>query len=108
MFPSSAPTVLVGDMNSDPRDVDWPSYGILVSPSTGYADAEGEAGALAPSCCYDPANLQSSERTRRVDLVLHSPHFESRSAALEVEPYGATNGYWPSDHAGYAVVLGLD
>jgi endonuclease/exonuclease/phosphatase family metal-dependent hydrolase len=108
MFPSTAATILVGDMNSDPRDAAWPSYGILVTPTTGYADAGAEVGAAAASCCYEPASSQSSKLSRRVDLVLHSRQFEAESAALEVEPYDASSGYWPSDHAGFAAVVGLE
>lgn len=104
---SGTPTLLVGDMNSDPADVAWPAHGILVSSTTGFADTATEVGAGAPSCCYDAiCSDPSAQLTRRVDLVLHSPHFEPRSVALHGT--AMANGLWPSDHAGVSAVLGLE
>jgi endonuclease/exonuclease/phosphatase family metal-dependent hydrolase len=104
---SATPTIVLGDMNSDPTDVAWPAHGILVSSTTGFADAAAELGATAASCCYDAVcSDPNAKLTRRVDLVLHSPHFEPRGVALQ----GTTmsSGLWPSDHAGVLAVLGLE
>jgi endonuclease/exonuclease/phosphatase family metal-dependent hydrolase len=104
---SSAPTLVIGDMNSDPSDAAWPAHGILVSRTTGFADTAAEVGASAPSCCYDPVTSDpNAALSRRVDLVLHSPHFEARSVALHGT--AQQNGLWPSDHAGVSAVLGLE
>jgi endonuclease/exonuclease/phosphatase family metal-dependent hydrolase len=104
---SSAPTLVVGDMNSDPTDTAWPAHGILVTPTTGFADSAADVGATAPSCCYDAICVDPSARpTRRVDLVLHSPHFEARS--VELRGTAMENGLWPSDHDGVSAVLGLE
>lgn len=107
---SGTPTVVVGDMNSDPNDAAWPSWGILVSPTTGFADSAVEVGAGAPSCCRDAlCSDPNAALERRVDLVLHSPHFQARSVSL----HGAAqsdfqNGLWPSDHAGVSAVLEVE
>lgn len=107
---SSAPTLVVGDMNSAPHEAAWPAWGTLVSTSTGFADSAGELGAEAPSCCRDElCSDPAATLQRRVDLVLHSPHFEAWSATL----HGAASSdyqsnLWPSDHAGVSAVLGLD
>jgi endonuclease/exonuclease/phosphatase family metal-dependent hydrolase len=110
---SASPTLVVGDGNSDPRDAAWPSYGILVSPTTGFSDTAAEVGAGgAPTCCYDPVTDPNATLPRRVDLVLHSPHFAAESVAL----HGAQRSdfisspiaSWPSDHVGVSAVLGLE
>jgi endonuclease/exonuclease/phosphatase family metal-dependent hydrolase len=104
---SATPTIVLGDMNSDPSDTGWPAHGILVSPTTGFADTAEEVGARAPSCCFDAITTDPAAKlTRRVDLVLHSPHFEARSVELR----GTTmkNGLWPSDHDGVSATLGLE
>lgn len=104
---SGAPTLVVGDMNSDPADTAWPAHGVLVTPTTGFADSASELGASAPSCCYDAICKDPNARpTRRVDLVLHSPHFEARS--VELRGTSMENGLWPSDHRGVSAVLGLE
>jgi endonuclease/exonuclease/phosphatase family metal-dependent hydrolase len=104
---SSTPTLVVGDMNSDPADAAWPAHGILVSSTTGFADSAADVGASAPSCCYDAICKDPNARpTRRVDLVLHSPHFEARS--VELRGTAMENGLWPSDHDGVSAVLGLE
>ena len=106
----STPTVVVGDMNSDPADVAWPAHGILVSPEGGFTDTAAELGAGAPSCCRDAVCIDpNAALTRRVDLVLHSPHFQGQGVAL----HGAAasdfqSGLWPADHAGVSAVLGLE
>jgi endonuclease/exonuclease/phosphatase family metal-dependent hydrolase len=107
MVSASTPTIVLGDMNSDPTDAAWPAHGILVSSTTGFADTAADVGAGAPSCCYDAiCSDPNATLTRRVDLVLHSPHFESRSVALHGT--AMANGLWPSDHAGVSAVLGLE
>lgn len=107
---SGTPTIVVGDMNSDPRDAAWPAYGMLVSPTTGFADAAADVNAGAPTCCRDAlGRSQTARLERRVDLVLHSPHFQTQSVAL----HGAADtdyasGLWPADHAGVSAVLEIE
>lgn len=109
---SATPTLVVGDMNSDPQDVAWPAHGILVSSTTGFADAAAEVGASEPSCCRDAlCSDPAATLGRRVDLVLHSPQFEAQSVALygaAQADYSSTTHLWPSDHAGVSAVLGLE
>lgn len=104
---SSTRTLVVGDMNSDPADVAWPAHGILVSPTTGFSDSAQDVGAGAPSCCYDAlCSDPNASLSRRVDLILHSPHFEARSVSLRGT--AQVNGLWPSDHAGVSAVLDVE
>lgn len=105
---AGTPTLIVGDLNSDPTDVAWPAHGILVSSTTGFADTATEVGANeVPSCCYDAiCSDPNAKLTRRVDQVLHSPHFAPRSVALHGT--AMANGLWPSDHAGVSAVLDLE
>jgi endonuclease/exonuclease/phosphatase family metal-dependent hydrolase len=106
--PSSAPTIVLGDMNSDPFDAAWPAHGILVSSTTGFSDTATEVGANeVKSCCYDAlCSDPGATLTRRVDLVLHSAHFAPKSVALHGT--AMSNGLWPSDHAGVSAVLELE
>lgn len=111
LVPAGAATIVVGDMNSDPADVAWPSYGILTTGQAKLADTVADVGAAAPSCCYDAlCSDPQASLARRVDHVLHTPHFTSWSAALEGGPgsFDATTGLWPSDHAGQFAVVGLE
>lgn len=112
---TTEPTIVVGDLNSDPRDVAWPAYGMLVSPTNGLADAAAAVGATADTCCRDALCMDpAATLDRRVDLVLHSPHFEAQAATLygtqvsEMVSSGGVGPLWPADHAGVAVVLGLE
>jgi endonuclease/exonuclease/phosphatase family metal-dependent hydrolase len=108
--PSSRPTILLGDFNSDPRDVAFPAYGLLVSPTTGISDAAVDVSSDVLTCCHealmsDPADLHE----RRVDLVLHSPHFRATSVTVHgTAPSDFASGLWPSDHAGVSAVLELE
>jgi len=122
LLPPGMPALVLGDMNSDPQDAAWPAWGILVSPTTGLADTARDVGASGKTCCRDalcsvPEPLPPSDPsyvpqlTRRVDLVLHSPHFEAQSVALHgaaQADYSTTSQLWPSDHAGVSAVLGLE
>lgn len=110
---STSPTIVVGDGNSDPRDAAWPSYGILVSSTTGFSDTAAEVGAGGnPTCCYDPVTDPNATLPRRVDVVLHSPHFAPESVALHgaqrTDFISTPIASWPSDHVGVSAVLGLE
>lgn len=116
------PTIVVGDMNSDPTDVAWPAYGMLVSPTTGFADAAAAVGANGPTCCRDalcslpPPPPEAPAGTppdleRRVDLILHSPHFQTASVSVHGAAdadYSTATSLWPADHAGVSAVLEIE
>lgn len=115
MVDTSKPAIVVGDMNSDPHDAAWPAYGMLVSPTVGLADSAAEVGVTDATCCRDAlCEDPAATLDRRVDLVLHTPHFEARSATLhgtrvsDMVSSGGVGPLWPSDHAGVGVVLGLE
>ncbi len=107
---TSQPTIVVGDMNSAPNEAAWPAYGMLVSPTTGLADAAADLGSGAPTSGRDALCIDPNETLeRRIDLVLHSPHFQTQSVAV----HGAAQsdyqgGLWPSDHAGVSAVLEIE
>lgn len=108
--PSSAPTIVVGDINSDPTDVQWPAYGLLVSPTTGFADAAVDVSAAATTCCREALMSDPADPLeRRVDVVLHSPHFQTTAVTVHgTDAASFTSGHWPSDHAGVSAVLELE
>jgi len=107
---SDVPTILVGDFNSDPQDTAFPAYGTIVSPTTGFADAAADVSAGEKTCCREALmNDPNDGLERRVDLVLHSPHFQTKSVAVHgAAPADFSGGLWPSDHAGFSAVLELD
>lgn len=106
------PTVVVGDMNSGPSDAAWPAYGMLVSPTVGLADAGAEAGVIGATCCRDAlCGDPDAGLEKRVDLVLHSAHFQTASAATwgaAQADYSTADALWPADHAGFSAVLELE
>jgi endonuclease/exonuclease/phosphatase family metal-dependent hydrolase len=112
LLDSGSPTVVVGDMNSAPNDAAWPAYGMLVSPTTGLWDAGADAGAVDATCCRDALCAEpDDELEKRVDLVLHSPHFQtawvSAWGAADAD-YSTTTSLWPADHAGVSAVLEIE
>jgi endonuclease/exonuclease/phosphatase family metal-dependent hydrolase len=106
------PTILVGDFNSDPHDPAWPAYGMLVSPTTGFSDSAAEKGVGDATCCRDALCADpAAPLERRVDLVLHSQHFQTASVSLHgaaAADYSAASGTWPADHAGVSAVLEIE
>ncbi|HSR41378.1 MAG TPA: endonuclease/exonuclease/phosphatase family protein, partial [Longimicrobiales bacterium] len=115
-----APTVLMGDLNSDaaaePGDPSWtPTYETLVA--AGWVDAWLQA--VGPTragltCCFDPTLTDPNDPlTERIDFVLLRDRFEPvrgripGSIAAEVVGDEAgdrtATGLWPSDHAGVLV-----
>lgn len=109
---SGNPTIVVGDMNSAPNDAAWPAYGMLVSPTTGFADAGADVGAGGATCCRDALCGDPADGLeKRVDLVLHSAHFQTASVsawgATDAD-YSTTTSLWPADHAGVSAVLEIE
>lgn len=112
LLDSGRPSIVVGDINSEPNDTVWPAYGILVSPTTGFADAARDVGAEADTSgrdalCRDPADGLE----RRIDVVLHSPHFRTKSVAVygaSPADYDPVSQTWPSDHAGVSAALEIE
>lgn len=121
-----ARTVVVGDFNSDPRDVEEipglvPPYQIFAGESGGYTDvwtlrpgtATGQGAPLVGlSCCQDEdLGNHRSALYERVDLIfaLTAPRkalqvrLLGESVADKTWPPG--HGVWPSDHASVAARL---
>jgi endonuclease/exonuclease/phosphatase family metal-dependent hydrolase len=126
-FDGATQLVLVGDMNSDPRDPPipfTPAPGapplLLPSPyailSAALVDAWSAAGDdPAFTCCFD-ADLTPPSRDlfERVDLVFATPSVKPMAAfrtglePLAVLADAAGTPRWPSDHAGVVSILRLD
>jgi endonuclease/exonuclease/phosphatase family metal-dependent hydrolase len=120
-FALSSPLVLVGDLNSDPRDppapLPEPPGGFVPSPYATLAsfldDAWVDAGAGAGfTCCFD-ADLAppSQPLSERIDHVL----FQADARTMDVERVGLEpvvefpeGDRWPSDHAGVVATLRFD
>ncbi len=107
---SGNPAIVVGDMNSAPNDTAWPAYGMLVSPTTGFADAGADVGAGGATCCRDAlCAVLADGLEKRVDLVLHTPHFQTSSvSAWGEDDADYASGLWPADHAGVSAVLEIE
>jgi len=108
---SSLPTILVGDLNSNPvagaADA-TATYEIVTG--AGFADLwpAMNAGDPGPTCCQDPGlRNDTSQLTARIDLVLYRGAFAPSSVDLVGEaPADRTpEGLWPSDHAGIVGAL---
>ena len=102
---TSAPVVLVGDMNSGPGG-DPAAYGILTGG--GFDDAWNGGAGL--TCCHaNDLHDPNPALRERVDLVLTRGGFRTVSAeVIGDEPSDRTpSGLWPSDHAGVVATLKL-
>lgn len=110
---TALPQVFIGDFNSDaapPADPPGATYAALLG--AGFADA-GLLGGIGgvPTCCQD-ADLMNefSELLTRIDLALFRGEFQVLFADVIGEAQEdriASDGLWPSDHAGIVVTLSV-
>ncbi len=114
-FGGTAPTILVGDMNSDPGDPVYVLPGtpptIVPTPYQILASAFGDAASgVGFTCCYDAdITPPSRELYERVDLVLYRGAITPLSAyRVGTTPLPSLGGRWPSDHAGVVATLRLE
>jgi endonuclease/exonuclease/phosphatase family metal-dependent hydrolase len=110
------PTILVGDMNSDPADPNERGYQYLTAtPVTGYVDLWPIVQSRDPgySCCFD-ASLTSGSLTQRIDLILVRGSLQGGGAQRlgtgyeVVIPPATTPSMYPSDHAGVAATIQIE
>ena len=116
--------VLAGDLNSDPENPgapSWtPTYDDMIA--AGFSDAwrDGRCTSRRPgyTCCQDPGLRNGpSALDRRLDFVLvkgaasagngrrGEPHLRAALVGARQRDRTATNGLWPSDHAGVWAAL---
>jgi len=107
MLLGDTPTLLVGNLGSDPSAPSSPLYGIFVGAGAPFTDLAAAAGAGFPSCCRDLVCVDPTARLdRRVDFVLGSHHFApSWGSWTGGNGAAMTGARWPSNHA--SIVAGV-
>lgn len=93
-------TILLGDMNSDPRDeaVEAAAYNVLVG--AGFRDIFA-AKRPATSGQNERVNNPVSELVRHIDHIFVRPRMKVlRKSVVGHQPGHRIQGLWPSDHAG--------
>jgi RES domain-containing protein len=103
----SLPTIVVGNLGSNPQLPSSPAFGILQGTGAPFVDLAGSAGATFPSCCRDPLlSDPNAHLDRRIDWVLGRNEVAVWWGSW-VNGNGTpmTGGRWASDHAG--VVAGV-
>ncbi len=111
-FGATAPTIVAGDLNSDPSD---PAYLLPGRPpvptpyqllSTRFRDV---AGGVGDTCCFAADLRPPSALFERVDLVFVRGAITPVSAhRIGTTPLEALGGRWPSDHAGVVATVRLE
>jgi endonuclease/exonuclease/phosphatase family metal-dependent hydrolase len=114
------PIILVGDLNSDPRDTEFDAgiHGTIYPPysqamTAGYIDVWDWSNKHTAdfTCCFDDSvNDPSAELYERIDHVLL---FEQNDFTLDEvrvvitgdEQQDMIDGLWPSDHAGVSAQI---
>jgi endonuclease/exonuclease/phosphatase family metal-dependent hydrolase len=106
------PVILVGDMNSDPNGTESDPNAVNVLKGFGLVDlwpriVPGNSGF---SCCLDNSDLSDTTTAgfdHRIDLIFSKPALRGSGGTVVGKRLRdrASNGLWPSDHAG--VVLNL-
>lgn len=102
----NGPTIIVGDINSSPEDVD--SIMGFQSPYTQLADVYYDTWTLRPgkpkgyTCCFDEDLSVDADLYERIDMIFTN-EFPERVKANVVgnnQTDQSFSGLWPSDHAG--------
>jgi hypothetical protein len=111
-FGGTEPTIVAGDMNSDPDD---PAYLLPGQPpaptpyqllSSRFRDA---ASAVGDTCCFAADLRPPSALFERVDLVFVRGAIAPVSAyRVGTAPLDAFGTRWPSDHAGVVATVRLE
>ena len=106
------PVIVVGDMNSDPNGTESDADAVKVLKNFGLVDlwpriVPGNSGF---SCCLDMSDLSDTTAAgfdHRIDLIFSKPALRGSGGSVVGKRLSdrASNGLWPSDHAG--VVLNL-
>jgi len=113
LYPSTGPTIVAGDINSSPDDVDI--IGGLYSPYMQFELAEYvDVWTLRPgkskkgyTCCYDEDLSKPADLYERIDMVFSNvePKRVKANVVGNDEKDQTPLGLWPSDHAGVVAKL---
>jgi endonuclease/exonuclease/phosphatase family metal-dependent hydrolase len=104
--------IVVGDFNSDPNGTESPSGAFDILADFGLRDTWRRKFGPGFSCCLDRSDARDTNANafdHRIDLILAKPKLR----AIRGEVVGdevrdrASNGLWPSDHAGVVTRLRL-
>jgi endonuclease/exonuclease/phosphatase family metal-dependent hydrolase len=104
--------IVVGDFNSDPQGRESPSPAFDILAGFDLVDTWPRRFGAGFSCCLEQSNARDTNTNgfdHRIDLILAKP----RLRALRGQVVGdelrdrASNGLWPSDHAGVVTRLRL-
>jgi endonuclease/exonuclease/phosphatase family metal-dependent hydrolase len=108
------PVILVGDMNSDPNGKESDADAVNIIKGGGLFDLwprimRGNSGF---SCCLNNSDLSDTTGAgfdHRIDLIFSKPALKgSDGKVVGKKPSDrASNGLWPSDHAGVVLTLRL-
>jgi endonuclease/exonuclease/phosphatase family metal-dependent hydrolase len=106
------PVIVVGDMNSDPNGTESDADAVNVFKKFGLVDLWPRVVPGNPgfSCCLDTSDLSDTSAAgfdHRIDLIFSKPALRGSGGTVVGKRLSdrASNGLWPSDHAG--VVLNL-
>jgi endonuclease/exonuclease/phosphatase family metal-dependent hydrolase len=104
--------IVVGDFNSDPNGTESPSAAFDILEGSGLVDTWPQRFGPGFSCCLNNSNARDTNASgfdHRIDLILTKPRLRAirgRVVGDELRDR-ASNGLWPSDHAGVVMRLRL-
>jgi endonuclease/exonuclease/phosphatase family metal-dependent hydrolase len=98
--------ILVGDLNSDPRDTDPDRLAITAMRAGGFVDAFKRAPATSGQ--DEKLDNPTSKLKRYIDNIMSRPALKTiRTSVVGNRPADRISGLWPSDHAGTVATLRL-
>jgi endonuclease/exonuclease/phosphatase family metal-dependent hydrolase len=104
--------IVVGDFNSDPNGTESPSGAFDILDGFGLVDTWPRRFGPGFSCCLVNSNARDPNADgfdHRIDLILTKPKLRAISGQVVGDELRdrASNGLWPSDHAGVVMKLRL-
>ena len=104
--------IVVGDMNSDPLGRESPSGAFDVLAGFNLVDTWPKRFGPGFSCCLEQSNARDTNTNgfdHRIDLILAKPKLRAVRGQVVGDELSdrASNGLWPSDHAGVVTKLRL-
>lgn len=103
---STAPTLVLGDVNSPASGTGSATYDLVRHAGLGDAWAAANPGSPGFTCCRS-ADLRTGTLDQRIDMIFTSGAFAvQRASIVGTAPSDRTvSGRWPSDHAGVLATL---
>jgi endonuclease/exonuclease/phosphatase family metal-dependent hydrolase len=104
--------IVVGDFNSDPNGTESPSAAFDILDGFGLVDTWPRRFGPGFSCCLANSNARDTNADsfdHRIDLILTKPKLRAIRGQVVGDELRdrASNGLWPSDHAGVVMKLRL-